>query len=133
MFDATGASIINIASIVGMQALDPSIIAQAGYAASKGGVIGLTMQTAVDYGERAVRANAVAPGWHMGTNLGVRVGNFPTEAEQQRLTEMLVERTPLRRTSTPEELTALILYLASDASSFVTGQVIAHDGGWTAW
>jgi NAD(P)-dependent dehydrogenase (short-subunit alcohol dehydrogenase family) len=133
MLDAEGPSIVNIASIVGVQALDPSIISQAGYAAAKGGVIGLTMQTAADYGEDGVRANAIAPGWHLGTNLGTRVGNFPTPEDQGRLTEILIERTPLRRTSTPEELAPLVLYLASDASAFVTGQVIAHDGGWTTW
>lgn len=133
MLRADGPSVINIASIVGVQALDPSIISQAGYAAAKGGVISLTMQMAADYGEQGLRANAIAPGWHLGTNLGIRVGNFPNPEDQQRLHELLVERTPLRRTSTAEELAPLLLYLASDASSFLTGQVIAHDGGWTIW
>ena len=133
MLDADGPSIINISSIVGVLGLDPSIIAQAGYAASKGGVIGLTLQTAADYGELGLRANAIAPGWHMGTNLGKRDEGFSDPQTRQVLERKLEERTPLARTSTPDELKGLLLYLASDASSFVTGQVIAHDGGWTSW
>ena len=91
-------------------------------------MIGLTLQTAADYGSDGLRANAIAPGWHFGTNLGSRIGNATTTERQQRIEQ----RTPLRRTSTAEELSPLVLYLASDASSFLTGQVISPDGGWTA-
>ena len=133
MLDAEGGSIINISSVVGTHALDPALISQADYAASKAGVIGLTLQTAADYGEFGIRANAVAPGWHLGTDLGKRVGNFPTQDEQRELQRVLASRTPLGRTGRPAELGPLILYLASDASSFVTGAVFTHDGGWTAW
>lgn len=133
MIGVEGSSIINIASVVGMQALDPSIISQASYVASKAGVIGLTMQTAADYGSMGVRANAIAPGWHLGTDLGKRAGNYPTPEEQARLKQELSARTPLQRTGEATELAGLIVYLASDASRFVTGQVIAHDGGWVIW
>lgn len=130
---AGSASVINMASIVGVRALDAQILAQAGYVASKAGVIGLTKQMAVEYGQDGIRVNAIAPGWHLGTNLGASVGNFPTPESMDRLVRLLKERTPLRRTGEPAELAGLLLYLASDASSFLTGQVINHDGGWTAW
>jgi NAD(P)-dependent dehydrogenase (short-subunit alcohol dehydrogenase family) len=133
LLEAGSASVVNIASIVGVRALDPEILAQAGYVAAKAGVIGLTLQMAVEYGPRGVRVNAIAPGWHLGTALGKNVGNFPTEADQQRLVAALIEHTPLRRTGRPNELGGLMLYLACDASAFLTGQVISHDGGWTAW
>ena len=132
MVGAEGAAIVNIASILGIRAFDPDLISQAGYAAAKGGMIGLTLQTAADYGSDGLRANAIAPGWHFGTNLGARVGNFTTSDEQERLQQSIEQRTPLGRGSTADELSPLVLYLASDASSFLTGQVISHDGGWTA-
>lgn len=133
MMAAEGPAIVNISSVVGLQALDPSIISQAAYVASKAGIVGLTLQTAADYGAIGIRANAIAPGWHLGTDLGRRVGNYPTPEAQRALEEDLARRTPLRRTALPDELAGLVLYLASDASAFVTGQVIAHDGGWTIW
>ncbi len=125
-------TIVNVASILGVRAIDPGIISQAGYAASKAGMIALTLQTAADYGSDGLRANAIAPGWHFGTDLGKRVGNFTTPEEDERLHRRVNRRTPLGRGSNAEELAPLVLYLASDASRFVTGQVISHDGGWTA-
>jgi 3-oxoacyl-[acyl-carrier protein] reductase len=133
MFEAESTSIINISSVVGVRALDPSIISQAAYVASKAAIVGLTMQTAADYGSIGIRANAIAPGWHLGTDLGKRVGNYPSPEEQRLLRAQLAQRTPLRRTGEPIELAGLVVYLASDASSFVTGQVLAHDGGWLVW
>ena len=125
-------SIVNVASILGVRGIDPDIISQAGYAASKAGVVGLTLQTAADYGSYGLRANAIAPGWHFGTNLGNQAGNFTTERAQRQLRKLVNQRTPLGRGSSAEELAPLVLYLVSDASRFVTGQVIGHDGGWTA-
>jgi NAD(P)-dependent dehydrogenase (short-subunit alcohol dehydrogenase family) len=74
----------------------------------------------------------VAPGWHSGTNLGREKRASSTEEQLRRFEERLADRTPMRRRGQPEELVGLIIYLASDASSFVTGQVFAHDGGWSA-
>ena len=125
-------SIINIASVLGMRGFHPDVISQAGYAASKAGMIGLTLQTAADYGEFGLRANAVAPGWHLGTNLSKRAGNFATPEQEARLQRTIHERIPLQRASTAEELAPLVLYLASDASRFVSGAVMTADGGWTA-
>jgi NAD(P)-dependent dehydrogenase (short-subunit alcohol dehydrogenase family) len=131
MLGADGASIVNIASILGVRGMAPDIIAQAGYAASKAGMIGLTLQTAADYGADGLRANAIAPGWH-DTKLGPRAGNFTTGEQQADHQQRISQRTPLRRTASADELAPLVLYLASDASGFITGQVISHDGGWTA-
>ena len=132
LLKAGGASVINISSIIGTSATDPRTLSQAGYAAAKAGVIALTKQTAADYGASGLRANAVVPGWHSGTRLGDRAGNFSNPVDQERLDRVIDTRTPLRRQGTPEELAALVLYLASDASTFVTGAVIHHDGGWSA-
>ena len=125
-------SIVNIASVLGMRGFHPDVISQAGYAASKAGMIGLTLQTAADYGEFGLRANAVAPGWHLGTNLSKRAGNFATPEQEASLQRTIHERIPLQRASTAEELAPLVLYLASAASRFVSGAVMTHDGGWTA-
>lgn len=133
MFGSGHGAIVNIASIVGMEGLDPAILAQAGYAAAKAGVIGLTKQMAVEYAADGIRVNAIAPGWHLGTNLGAQVGNFSTTDDMDRLVRFIRGHTPIHRPGEPDELAGLLLYLCSDASSYVTGQVIAHDGGWTAW
>jgi NAD(P)-dependent dehydrogenase (short-subunit alcohol dehydrogenase family) len=133
MLDSGAASVVNVASVAGVRAQDPAVLSQADYVASKAGVIGLTLQMAVDYAAAGIRVNAIAPGWHLGTELGKRVGNFPTAEDQQRLKALLVRWTPMGRTGEPAELRGLLLYLASDASSYVTGQVIGHDGGWLAW
>ncbi|MCY4621102.1 MAG: SDR family NAD(P)-dependent oxidoreductase [bacterium] len=132
MLTTESPSIVNIASVLGMRGFHPHVISQAGYAASKAGMIGLTLQTAADYGEFGLRANAVAPGWHLGTNLSKRAGNFVTPEQEAHLQRTLRERVPLQRASTAEELAPLVLYLASDASRFVSGAVMTHDGGWTA-
>ena len=87
----------------------------------------------MEYADRGVRVNAIAPGWHHGTNLGRDVGNMGSAERSVQLNALVVARTPLRRTGDPEELAGLIAYLASDASTFVTGQVFVHDGGWMAW
>ncbi|MFI4986002.1 MAG: SDR family NAD(P)-dependent oxidoreductase [Alphaproteobacteria bacterium] len=128
-----GGSIINIASIVGLVGYYPGFAsAGANYAAAKAGVIGFTRQVAVEYARDGIRANAIAPGWHDGTRLGEerRASSSPETLAQ--FNAAIMRRTPMGRKGRPEELEALAIYLASDASSFVTGQVFAHDGGWTA-
>ncbi len=132
MLTTENPSIVNIASVLGMRGFHPDVISQAGYAASKAGMIGLTLQTAADYGEFGLRSNAVAPGWHLGTNLSKRAGNFATPEQEAHLQRTLRDRVPLQRASTAEELAPLVLYLAGDASRFVSGAVMTHDGGWTA-
>ncbi len=126
-------SIINIASVAGLGGVsnDFSAVA-ANYSASKGAVATFTKQAAVEYGKDGIRCNAIAPGWHLGTQLG-REALPLTEVGITLMVEKLHELTPMNRTGDPEELAGLLVYLASDAASFMTGQVIAHDGGWTAW
>lgn len=120
------ASIINIASTYGAIGPDWRLYADTGvggtpaaYAASKGGLIQMTRWLATTLAPE-IRVNCVSPG-------GIYRGQ--SEAFVQRY----VDRTPLRRMSTEEDLKGVIAFLASDLSSYVTGQNIFVDGGWTAW
>lgn len=131
MMNQKRGSIINISSICGFCAVDPDILAQAPYVASKAAVIGITRQAAVEYAQHGIRVNCIAPGWHHGTRLPESAGIKPTEEEIKSFGQMIASKTPMRRTGDPRELKGLLLYLASDSSSFVTGQTIVHDGGWT--
>ncbi len=123
-------SIINIASILGLIAADPDILAIQHYTASKHGVIGLTKTAAVQYGPDNIRVNAIAPGFYAGTKLGDV--EEKTEAEAQAWAEKVLALTPMKRFGQPEELKGLAVLLASDASSFITGATYVTDGGWTA-
>jgi NAD(P)-dependent dehydrogenase (short-subunit alcohol dehydrogenase family) len=132
MISVGKSSIVNIASILGVVGFAPELLSQSAYAAAKAGVIGLTKQTAADYGSLNVRCNAVAAGWHLDTELGKSGGNFQADEQKERLQKFIKERTPLGRSGGADEIAALVLFLLSDASSFITGAVIAQDGGWTA-
>jgi NAD(P)-dependent dehydrogenase (short-subunit alcohol dehydrogenase family) len=116
-------SIVNVASILGLVA--PGDTAMAGYTAAKAGVIGLTRDLAAEWGRRGVRVNALCPGY------------FPTDMTEG-LThpgaiKRIERRTLLGRVPRPDELDGALLFLASDASSYMTGQTLVVDGGWTAW
>jgi len=125
------ASIINIASIVGMVGYYPGFpSAGANYAASKAGVVGFTRQLAAEYARDGIRANAIAPGWHEGTRLGAERRAVSSPETIARFDGAIFARTPMGRKGTTDELEGLIVYLASDAARFVTGQVFGHDGGW---
>lgn len=120
--DAAGGAIINIASIYGLQASWP--VAQAAYCAAKGGVVNLTRQLGAEWAQHGVRVNAIAPGW------------FPSELTEdlqgdERSMQWLRRNTPMARMGRLEELDGALLLLASDAGSFITGQTIAVDGGWS--
>ena len=131
MMKRKSGSIINIASVMGQYGVDPDIMPRAHYVASKSAVIGLTKQGAAEYGRHDIRVNCISPGWHLGTGLGG--SSRPTGEQLEGFKQLLSSKTPMKRTGEPEELKGLLLYLASDASSFVTGQIIAHDGGWNCW
>lgn len=118
-------SIINIASMSGMIVNTPQN--QCAYNASKGGLIMLTKSMATEWADRGVRVNALCPGY-MRTEM--------SEERYQRK-DPAIERwfamTPMGRSGMPDELMGIIVYLASDASSFVTGSTYLVDGGYTAW
>ncbi len=126
-------SVINISSIAGLGGISPQIPAvSSNYSTSKGGVIAFTRQGAAEYGGDGIRFNAICPGWHLGTQLGREEVGEQTPEMIEAFLAKLNQATPLGRTGDPAELAGLVVYLASDASAFLTGQVIAHDGGWTA-
>jgi NAD(P)-dependent dehydrogenase (short-subunit alcohol dehydrogenase family) len=125
-------SIVNIASILGMVGFEPELIRQSPYAAAKAGVVGLTLQTAAEYGRDGIRCNAVAPGWHLDTRLAERSGNLAASETSRRLDDAISHRTALGRTGTSDELARTVSFLAGDDSSYITGAVIPHDGGWLA-
>jgi NAD(P)-dependent dehydrogenase (short-subunit alcohol dehydrogenase family) len=133
MLAAQRGSIVNIASIYGLTGFYPGFPAGlASYAASKGAIIAFTRQCAVEYARDGIRVNAIAPGYHGGTNLGHEGrANAPAEKIAQ-LEDAIRAAIPMGRRGTPDELEGLAIYLASDASSYMTGQVFANDGGWTA-
>ena len=133
MLERGAGSIVNISSIAGLAGYYPGTARLCvNYAASKAGVIGLTRQAAMEYAREGIRVNAIAPGWHGGTRLGgARLAALSPE-ELAHLESMVNSRIPMGRRGLPDDLVGLAVYLASPASSYVTGQVIAHDGGWSA-
>jgi NAD(P)-dependent dehydrogenase (short-subunit alcohol dehydrogenase family) len=122
MLEQKHGSIVNVASVLGLVA--SGLIPQASYVASKGGVVNLTRELAAQWARLGVRVNAIAPGY------------FPSEMTSDMFatedgTRFIRRRTPMGRGGQPEELLGALLLLASDASSYMTGQVLAVDGGWT--
>jgi NAD(P)-dependent dehydrogenase (short-subunit alcohol dehydrogenase family) len=116
-----GASVINIASIYGVVA---SRGPMAAYNATKGAVVNLTRQLAAQWGGRGIRVNALAPGY------------FPSEMTgflaDPDFAQSIRQRTLLARTPALHEIDGPLLFLATDASSYMTGHVLVVDGGWTA-
>jgi gluconate 5-dehydrogenase len=125
--------IINIASILGLRGLEPGLAPRVSYVAAKHAVVGLTKQAALEYAGDGIRVNAIAPGWFEGTEIARERLAGVDEAYYRERSQKIIGATPLRRRGRVEELSALLLYLASDASSFVTGQTFAVDGGWTVY
>ena len=122
MLRGGGGSIINLSSIFGMAGSENRT---AGYFASKGGVNNLTKLLACEWGDRNVRVNALAPNFFMSEMTRHLL-------EDSGMADWMRSRTPMRRLGELEELVGPFLFLASDASSFVTGTVIPVDGGYSA-
>lgn len=116
-------SIVNVASILGLVGSTP--VKQANYCASKGAVINLTRELALQWARKGVRVNALCPGW------------FPSEMTAGMESDpgsqkFIAQNSPIPRMGAEHELDGAILFLASDASSYMTGQELVVDGGWTA-
>ncbi len=117
-------SIVNIASILGLVAAAP--IKEVSYCAAKGAVVNLTRGLGAEWGRKGVRVNAIAPGW------------FPSEMTQDQMfddasgLDFITRNTPMGRGGDEHELDGALLFLAGDASTYVTGHVLAVDGGWVA-
>jgi NAD(P)-dependent dehydrogenase (short-subunit alcohol dehydrogenase family) len=115
--------IINIASIAAFRGIQPEILDTLAYNAAKAGVIGLTRDLAVKWARHNVNVNAIAPGW------------FRTHMTQKLLAmsgEVIASKTPLGRLGQPSDLKGVVVFLSSSASDYITGQVIAVDGGLSA-
>jgi NAD(P)-dependent dehydrogenase (short-subunit alcohol dehydrogenase family) len=122
MLEQGSGSIINVASVLGL--VGAGQIPQASYSASKGALVNLTRELAAQWARRGVRVNAIAPAW------------FETEMtgdmfSDERSKAWINKRTPMGRAGVADELVGPLLFLASDAASYVTGHILTVDGGWT--
>lgn len=120
-------SIINISSIGAFGGAEPEV-APAAYGASKAGVIALTKFAAVEYAKDGIRINSIAPGMHR-TGLGTESDPDRAKNREQFIKKLVSMNIPMGRQAEPGELEGLAVFLASDASNFITGQVFVQDGG----
>ena len=124
MIERGGGVIVNIASVAGLQGGPPEIINTIVYNASKGGVIAFTRDLACKWAQHGIRVNSIAPGW------------FPSDMSGyvlERHEERLKQHIPLGRFGGPHDLEGVVVFLASDASAYVTGHTLVVDGGESAW
>jgi NAD(P)-dependent dehydrogenase (short-subunit alcohol dehydrogenase family) len=123
MIERGGGSIVNIASVAGLHGAPPEVVSTVVYHATKGGVIAFTRDLAWKWARHGIRVNAIAPGW------------FPSDMSKFVLDsqgEELTRRIPLGRFGGPDDLKGAIVFLASQASAFVTGHTLVVDGGQSA-
>jgi NAD(P)-dependent dehydrogenase (short-subunit alcohol dehydrogenase family) len=125
MLSQGGGVIINTASVAGMV----GIVKRASYSASKGAVIALTKQVAIEYVEQGIRVNCLCPGTVDSPWVGRLLSQSDDPAGMRRALEA---RQPMGRLGAPDEVAAAALYLASDDAAFITGAELVIDGGWTA-
>ncbi len=123
----TPGSVILLGSMYGLVGSYPECYEQIQYSSPvayhtlKGGILQMTRHLAVYWGKDRVRVNALSP------------GPFPSPAAPREMVDRLIQKSPMGRMGTPEELKGAIVFLASEASSYMTGQNLVIDGGWTAW
>jgi len=120
----SGGTIVNVASIAALVGGNPDYMQTVGYNSSKGAIISMTRDLATSWAKHNITVNAVAPGW------------FPTRMSGgliEEFEERMLKDIPLGRFGNPEDLKGVIVFLASPAAAYVTGQTIVVDGGATAW
>ena len=123
MLNQGGGAIVNTASVMGLVGGSRS----PAYGATKHGVVGLTKTAAVDYAQSGIRVNAVCPGYIRTPMIEQGILLDPGGEER------VVSRHPMHRLGTPEEVAETVVWLCSDAASFVAGHAMAVDGGYVAW
>jgi NAD(P)-dependent dehydrogenase (short-subunit alcohol dehydrogenase family) len=123
MLNQGGGAIVNTASVMGLVGGSRS----PAYGATKHGVVGLTKTGAVDYAQESIRINAVCPGYIRTPMIEQGILSDPVAEER------VVSRHPMHRLGTPEEIAEAVVWLCSDAASFVTGHAMTVDGGYVAW
>jgi NAD(P)-dependent dehydrogenase (short-subunit alcohol dehydrogenase family) len=120
----SGGAIINISSVAALVGGHPDYMQTVGYNSSKGAIISMTRDLATSWARHHLTVNAIAPGW------------FPTRMSGgliEQFEERMLEDIPLRRFGNPEDLKGVVVFLASPAAAYITGQTIVVDGGATAW
>ena len=120
----SGGTIVNISSVAGLVGGHPDFMQTVGYNSSKGAVISMTRDLATSWAPHGITVNAIAPGWFPTRMSGGLIGKFE---------ERMLDGIPLRRFGSPEDLKGVVIFLASPAASYVTGQTLVVDGGATAW
>ena len=124
MMKTGGGSIINVASVSGLLGVDPKAMQAIGYQASKAAQVIITRQLAVEWAEHNIRVNAIAPFF-----FHTRMTKDITGVVEKEIIHLV----PMRRLGREGELKGAVIFLASEASSYITGQVIPIDGGISAW
>jgi NAD(P)-dependent dehydrogenase (short-subunit alcohol dehydrogenase family) len=119
-----GGAIINIASVAGLQSGPPEIMNAIAYNATKGGVIAFTRDLAGKWARHGIRVNSIAPGWFPSD-----MANFVLDQHGEELKRHI----PLGRFGGPEDLKGVVVFLAADASAYVTAHTLVVDGGQSAW
>jgi NAD(P)-dependent dehydrogenase (short-subunit alcohol dehydrogenase family) len=124
MIEQRSGKIVNIASVAAFGGAPPELMNAVAYSASKGGVVSFTRDLATKWAQYGVTVNAIGPGW------------FPTDMNKVLLdahADAYLEHIPLRRFGGPDDLKGAVVFLASRASDYVTGQTLIVDGGQSAW
>jgi NAD(P)-dependent dehydrogenase (short-subunit alcohol dehydrogenase family) len=119
-----GGRIINISSVAGIVGGNPEYMQTIGYNSSKGAVISMTRDLATSWARYGINVNAIAPGW------------FPTKMSGgliEQFGDKMLEGIPMHRFGGPEDIKGVVIFLASPAAAYVTGQIVVVDGGATAW
>src|ERR687884_2305836 len=120
----SGGTIVNISSVAALVGGHPDYMQTIGYNSSKGAVISMTRDLATSWAKHDITVNAIAPGWFPTRMSGALIEQFE---------DRMLEDIPLHRFGNPEDIKGAILFLASPAANYVTGQTIVVDGGQTAW